>query len=391
MKTKLAFPGIYEIVHLASGRRYIGNSRNVSNRFYSHRYHLRNNSHPCPHLQNAWNKYGESAFEFRLIEQCLDEVVILLAREQHWIDKHSKRLYNSRKFAEQFIQEWYRTDESLETRKKASERMKSYRDNLRRELVCEQCEQQFVTNAPASNVRFCSEKCRGAFRYATNAYTESRICRTCGKEFLTSIYKKKEGEYCSRACAHESYRSLSTEQLIDVLTMVANGETCKKAGATYGLTASCVSNMAARTSYSHVELPDWLESSLKARTEANLKRLNTCPPDEQVLDIKTRLAKGETKCSIAKCAGVTLATVTRLLKGELGSHVEVPENLKAAYAERVVAKPYKLSVDQIKDIKIRLRNGETHASIGRLHGVAHSLITLIANDRLKFAATVSID
>src|SRR5207244_3060364 len=36
------------------------------------------------HLQNAWNKYGEAAFVFEIIERC--EVGICLNREQHYLD-----------------------------------------------------------------------------------------------------------------------------------------------------------------------------------------------------------------------------------------------------------------------------------------------------------------
>ena len=38
-------------------------------------------------LQRAWNKYGEDAFQFEILEECLCEPNILLLREQHWMDK----------------------------------------------------------------------------------------------------------------------------------------------------------------------------------------------------------------------------------------------------------------------------------------------------------------
>lgn len=56
--------GVYEIKNTTNGKRYIGSSRNVPSRFSGHRSALKNNKHHNYHLQQAWNSYGESAFEF---------------------------------------------------------------------------------------------------------------------------------------------------------------------------------------------------------------------------------------------------------------------------------------------------------------------------------------
>lgn len=77
--------GIYKIKNTKNGRVYIGQSKDVQCRFNSHKSELRNNKHYNQHLQYAWKKYGEQAFEFSLIEECeereLDE------REMFWISE----------------------------------------------------------------------------------------------------------------------------------------------------------------------------------------------------------------------------------------------------------------------------------------------------------------
>lgn len=83
--------GIYAIVHLATGCRYVGQSRCVEKRWRSHRRHLRGGSHWNAHLQAAWAKYGESAFEFQLLESSV--VDQLTAREQYHLDAGGA-LYN---------------------------------------------------------------------------------------------------------------------------------------------------------------------------------------------------------------------------------------------------------------------------------------------------------
>lgn len=76
-------PGIYQIRHVASGRLYIGSAANIGNRWSKHRFDLRHGIHQNPHLQNAWNRYGEAAFVFEVLE-CVTDVALLLAAEQRY-------------------------------------------------------------------------------------------------------------------------------------------------------------------------------------------------------------------------------------------------------------------------------------------------------------------
>jgi hypothetical protein len=66
--------GVYEIVHVESGRRYIGSAKHLGRRFSEHRKHLRRGQHHSRYLQAAWNKYGEAAFVFRLLLVCGEDM-----------------------------------------------------------------------------------------------------------------------------------------------------------------------------------------------------------------------------------------------------------------------------------------------------------------------------
>ena len=48
---------------------YVGQSQHVQKRFSQHRNGLRSGRHFNAHLQAAWNKYGEAAFSFELLEE----------------------------------------------------------------------------------------------------------------------------------------------------------------------------------------------------------------------------------------------------------------------------------------------------------------------------------
>ena len=65
--------GIYSILNLINGKRYIGKSNNIYKRWVEEKCSLRRKDFHNIHLQRAWYKYGESAFEFSIIEKCLEE------------------------------------------------------------------------------------------------------------------------------------------------------------------------------------------------------------------------------------------------------------------------------------------------------------------------------
>lgn len=76
--------GIYKIENLINSKVYIGQSLNITQRWKEHKYSLVNNVHINEYLQRSWNKYGEEAFKFEIIEECAEDE--LTQREQYWID-----------------------------------------------------------------------------------------------------------------------------------------------------------------------------------------------------------------------------------------------------------------------------------------------------------------
>ncbi len=81
--------GIYQILNTRTGRVYIGSSKNVSKRFREHLKALQNGKHINTHLQSSFNKHGEDAFEFKVIEYTTD----LFEREAYYIAEYDL-LYN---------------------------------------------------------------------------------------------------------------------------------------------------------------------------------------------------------------------------------------------------------------------------------------------------------
>lgn len=63
--------GVYCILNTLNGKRYIGSAASgFSHRWAVHRNHLRHGKHHSLHLQRAWDRDGEAAFEFAILERC---------------------------------------------------------------------------------------------------------------------------------------------------------------------------------------------------------------------------------------------------------------------------------------------------------------------------------
>lgn len=76
--------GIYCIRNTVSGRIYVGSAIKIRSRWNQHRHMLRTGIHHSKKLQRSWNKHGESAFVFEILE-AITEVTKLVQREQFWI------------------------------------------------------------------------------------------------------------------------------------------------------------------------------------------------------------------------------------------------------------------------------------------------------------------
>ncbi len=85
---KNGYPCIYSIRNTINNKIYIGSAIGHYRRKGQHYYMLRRNNHFNKHLQSSWNKYGESNFEFKILE-FITNINKLETREKHWINKYN--------------------------------------------------------------------------------------------------------------------------------------------------------------------------------------------------------------------------------------------------------------------------------------------------------------
>jgi len=130
--------------------------------------------------------------------------LILVAPKKH-LGEHGKERFLSKtewfkKFHSKGIEtakEWHKSKEGKEWHKKLYEETKDRFHKIKK-AICEYCGKEYETIDNGRN-RFCSNRCKAAWRRKAGLDEVKRICVVCGKEFSTNKYR--EARTCSRSCA----------------------------------------------------------------------------------------------------------------------------------------------------------------------------------------------
>lgn len=77
--------GIYKILNNITNKCYVGSTKNFDIRWNQHLKNLKNGRHSSIKLQRSFDKYGENAFSFHIIEYVEYEKNLIIDKENYWI------------------------------------------------------------------------------------------------------------------------------------------------------------------------------------------------------------------------------------------------------------------------------------------------------------------
>lgn len=93
---------------------------------------------------------------------------------------------------------WHSSPEGLEKHREIGGM--AYQSFVPVDKPCEQCDQVFTPRKIGNADRFCSNKCKSAWRRASGADDIARECKYCKQQFMSNKYSKRET--CGRSCAN---------------------------------------------------------------------------------------------------------------------------------------------------------------------------------------------
>lgn len=117
----------------------------------------------------------------------------LTEEEKEW------RRKNLKKNAMPKAKEWHSSEEGRKWHKEHYQKYKQQFSNPKN-YVCEQCGKTFVSTQ--TKTKFCSNKCKSAYRRKSGIDNIVKVCQYCGKEFYANKYSKQI--YCSKRCSNRA-------------------------------------------------------------------------------------------------------------------------------------------------------------------------------------------
>jgi len=261
---------VYAIIHKASSRRYIGSATHTRERFNYHHRRLRANTHCNQYLQHAWNKYGEDAFDFVLLET-IDDPRKLVLLEQKWLDRY---------------QTYSRT----------------YGFN-----ICP------VAGSPLGRklTKEHKEKIRRA-----------RKSRQLSEQTKHKISLAAKGN--KRGLGKHNGKLTSSDVKAIKTRLATTSDTRDSIAKDFGVHPHTIYRIIRRECWWNVVLSDELEKQISARiaTYAKRNRKNAKVTPEQVSEIKRRITSGETNVSIAQDYPIGPESVSGIKNGRRWADID---------------------------------------------------------------------
>lgn len=180
--------GVYQIRNKVNGKVYIGSTSSCfKERWRNHRCQLGKKRHHSIHLQRAWDKYGESNFEFEILLRC--PASLCIQKEQEYMDalKSYKCAfgYNRNHLAHSRLGQ----KASDETRRRNSEANRNRSPEIRKRMS-EAQKKRYERPEEREKARRAVAKRRKGIKYSPES------CKRISDAIKLHYAKKREAEKC---------------------------------------------------------------------------------------------------------------------------------------------------------------------------------------------------
>ena len=114
-----------------------------------------------------------------------------------WTEQQLKEARERMDHARKYASEWHKSEEGRAWHREQYEKTLGKAKQIKTKRICEYCGKTYETIS-TGNSRFCSNKCKSAWRRKAGLDDIEVECVFCGKKFKTNKYNPKK--YCSNNC-----------------------------------------------------------------------------------------------------------------------------------------------------------------------------------------------
>jgi len=303
--------GIYKIENLINNKTYIGQSRNIKQRIYTHRYELNNNKHKNQVLQRAWDKYGKDNFKFEIIEEC--EIDNLNVLERKWIVYYDSYKDNN----------GYNLDFGGNANKEMSQETKDKISLNHSDINGEN--NPFYGKQHSEETKQKISNANKGRKMSKESIEINRLKHIGGKH---SEETKLKMSISAKGKPHGIIK-LTENNVTLIKTLISQGINISVIASEFNVTPQQISAIKSGRTWSRITIPEMTNKQLKelqASKTSGLKGEN-CKvsklSNENVREIKVMINNGERTKDIAKKFNVRPNTISTIKSGRTWSHINI--------------------------------------------------------------------
>jgi group I intron endonuclease len=345
--------GIYKIENLINGKIYIGSTCNFKQRKSDHYKTLRGNKHDNPHLQNAWNKYGEKNFKFEVVEYVESIAESLVEREQYWINKlnvcNRDKGYNILPIAGTTLGRVV----SEETKKKLSESKKG--------IIITPETRKKISKANSGKVFTDEHK---------QKLREANLGKIVSEETKLKMSLSRKGKTNGEQI---NTCKLTENDVKDIKFLLYQGNTLRSIAEKYNVSIGTISSIKQGRNWSHISIEENPEYDITKSKEKFLTKLT----EDDVIKIKNMIADGLSYTYIANVFKINEVTIYKIRNNKIWSHITIERNI-----EKSKYNAYKLSKEDVIKIKQMLKDKILVSKIANMFSVHKNTIYNIKNGKI---------
>ncbi|MDD2470089.1 MAG: GIY-YIG nuclease family protein [Bacilli bacterium] len=327
--------GVYQIKNLVNGKMYIGSSIDINSRWKEHIRDLNNNKHHSLHLQRAWNKYGESSFEFNVLEECNEDTT--LEREQYYLDKlESFKRDNGYNVSKSSSAPMMGRKHSKETKIKISEEVRS------RDSSC------WVRGEDKFNAKFKDEDIINIKRLIYEGNRTIDIAKLYNVEGQTITQIKTGDRWNHIKTEYDDLiiqtprQKLNEEDIIEIKKLLVEEKlNIIEIADIFGITPGMISSIKNLNSWEDIGK----EYNYKLKNRLIVNKLDK----NKVIEIKKLLLEGKSCTEISEIYNVTPSTIAYIRQNKTWRNVKIDEEdkLRQMYSHKRIQPSSRISIVQL--------------------------------------------